>query len=53
VTIIIFPAGGVATAPKGFGKAQDLPWKMFPAKKSSPAFVVIQKPLGKPAFFRQ
>jgi putative hemolysin len=32
VTIIIFPAGGVATAPKGFGKAQDLPWKMFPAK---------------------
>lgn len=28
-TIVIFPAGGVATAPKGFGKAQDLPWKMF------------------------
>ena len=32
VTIIVFPAGGVATAPKGFGKAEDLPWKMFPAK---------------------
>nr|WP_210341737.1 lysophospholipid acyltransferase family protein [Rhizobium setariae] len=32
VTIVIFPAGGVATAPKGFGQAQDLPWKMFPAK---------------------
>jgi putative hemolysin len=32
VTIVIFPAGGVATAPKGFGHAEDLPWKMFPAK---------------------
>jgi putative hemolysin len=32
VTIVIFPAGGVSTAPKGFGKALDLPWKMFPAK---------------------
>ncbi|APH74616.1 lysophospholipid acyltransferase family protein [Aquibium oceanicum] len=32
VTIVIFPAGGVATAPKGFGKAQDLPWKMFAAR---------------------
>jgi putative hemolysin len=32
VTIVIFPAGGVATAPKGFGKAEDLPWKMFPAR---------------------
>lgn len=32
VTVVIFPAGGVATAPKGFGKAEDLPWKMFPAK---------------------
>ncbi|MCF3639791.1 lysophospholipid acyltransferase family protein [Rhizobium sp. TRM95111] len=32
VTIIVFPAGGVATAPRGFGKAEDLPWKMFPAK---------------------
>lgn len=32
VTIVVFPAGGVATAPKGFGQAEDLPWKMFPAK---------------------
>jgi putative hemolysin len=32
VTIIIFPAGGVATARKGFGRAEDLPWKMFPAR---------------------
>ncbi|MDB5554276.1 MAG: acyltransferase family protein [Rhizobium sp.] len=32
VTIVIFPGGGVATAPKGFGQAEDLPWKMFPAK---------------------
>ncbi|MDB5525212.1 MAG: acyltransferase family protein [Rhizobium sp.] len=32
VTIVIFPAGGVATARKGFGQAEDLPWKMFPAK---------------------
>ena len=32
ITIIVFPAGGVATARKGFGKAVDLPWKLFPAK---------------------
>ncbi len=32
VTIVIFPAGGVATARKGFGKAEDLPWKIFTAK---------------------
>jgi putative hemolysin len=31
-TIVVFPAGGVATAPKGFGVAEDLPWKMFPAR---------------------
>lgn len=30
--IVVFPAGGVATAPKGFGSAKDLPWKMFPAR---------------------
>ncbi len=30
-TIIIFPAGGVATAPKGLGRAIDLPWKSFVA----------------------
>jgi putative hemolysin len=32
VTVVIFPAGGVATAPKGFGKAEDLPWKVFAAR---------------------
>ncbi|MGL4488624.1 MAG: lysophospholipid acyltransferase family protein [Rhizobiaceae bacterium] len=32
VTIVVFPAGGVATATKVFGKAADLPWKIFPAK---------------------
>ncbi|MBX3578222.1 MAG: 1-acyl-sn-glycerol-3-phosphate acyltransferase [Rhizobiaceae bacterium] len=30
VTIVVFPGGGVATAPNGVGKARDLPWKMFP-----------------------
>lgn len=32
VTIVVFPAGGVATVKRGFGKAEDLPWKMFPAR---------------------
>ncbi|MBZ9677188.1 lysophospholipid acyltransferase family protein [Mesorhizobium sp. ES1-1] len=32
VTVVVFPAGCVATAPKGFGRARDLPWKMFPAR---------------------
>jgi putative hemolysin len=32
VTVVVFPAGGVATATRGFGRAQDLPWKIFPAK---------------------
>jgi putative hemolysin len=32
VTIVIFPGGGVATAPKGFGRAEDLPWKIFVAR---------------------
>lgn len=32
VTIVIFPAGGVATAHKGLGRARDLPWKMFTAR---------------------
>nr|WP_210323364.1 lysophospholipid acyltransferase family protein [Rhizobium leguminosarum] len=31
-TIVVFPAGGVATARRGFGRAEDLPWKIFPAK---------------------
>ncbi|MAS03536.1 MAG: glycerol acyltransferase [Ahrensia sp.] len=32
VTIVIFPAGGVATARKALGRAEDLPWKMFTAR---------------------
>jgi len=32
VTIVIFPAGGVATAPKVLGRAVDLPWKLFVAR---------------------
>jgi putative hemolysin len=31
-TVVIFPAGGVATAPKVLGKAEDLPWKIFVAR---------------------
>lgn len=31
-TIIVFPAGGVATAPTPFGRAVDLPWKLFTAR---------------------
>ena len=31
-TIIVFPGGGVATAPKPFGRAEELPWKTFTAK---------------------
>ncbi len=31
-TIIVFPAGGVATAPTMFGAADDLPWKQFTAR---------------------
>lgn len=40
--IVVFPAGGVATAPRGFGRAEDLPWKMFPARlvKDSGASVI-------------
>jgi len=32
VTIIVFPAGGVATAEHPTGKAEELPWKTFPAR---------------------
>ena len=31
-TIVVFPAGGVATAGKVFGPADDLPWKQFTAR---------------------
>ena len=46
VTIIIFPAGGVATAARGFGKADDLPWKRFPAKLIQSANAAVM-----PVFF--
>lgn len=32
VTIIIFPAGGVATAERLYGPAEELPWKLFTAR---------------------
>jgi putative hemolysin len=31
-TIVVFPAGGVATAKSPWGKAVELPWKLFTAK---------------------
>jgi putative hemolysin len=31
VTIVVFPAGGVATAEHAVGKAEELPWKTFTA----------------------
>nr|WP_205838384.1 lysophospholipid acyltransferase family protein [Labrenzia sp. PO1] len=41
-TIIVFPGGGVATAAKPFGRAEELPWKTFTAKmiRSSRATVL-------------
>ncbi len=30
--LVIFPAGGVATAEKPFGAAEELPWKLFTAR---------------------
>jgi putative hemolysin len=32
VAIVVFPAGGVATAEHPFGKAEELPWKSFTAR---------------------
>lgn len=32
VTLVIFPAGGVATAERLFGPAEELPWKLFTAR---------------------
>lgn len=31
-TLVIFPGGGVATAPGGFGAARELPWSTFVAR---------------------
>ena len=32
VTIVVFPSGGVATAPSAFARAVELPWKSFTAR---------------------
>lgn len=32
MTLAVFPAGGVATADRPFGKAEELPWKTFTAR---------------------
>ncbi|MGE3914093.1 MAG: hypothetical protein AB7F78_00225, partial [Hyphomicrobiaceae bacterium] len=32
VTLVIFPAGGVATSLRPFGPAEELPWKLFTAR---------------------
>lgn len=32
VTVVVFPSGGVATAPSAFDRAVDLPWKTFAAR---------------------
>lgn len=31
-TVVIFPAGGIATAANPFGRAEELPWKSFVAR---------------------
>ena len=31
-TVVVFPAGGVATSPSAYGRAVDLPWKTFTAR---------------------
>lgn len=45
-TIIVFPAGGVATAPTMFGRAVDLPWKTFTARMIQASRAQVQ-----PLFF--
>src|SRR5262245_32976321 len=32
VTVVVFPGGGVATAPSAFDRAAELPWKTFTAR---------------------
>lgn len=32
VTVVVFPGGGVATAPSAFSRAVELPWKSFTAR---------------------
>lgn len=31
-TVVVFPSGGIATARRPFGRAEELPWKLFTAK---------------------
>ena len=31
-TVVVFPSGGIATARNPFGRAEELPWKLFTAK---------------------
>lgn len=52
-TIIIFPAGGVATAKNPFGKAEELPWKNFTARliRSAQASVLPIYFEGQNSFF--
>lgn len=52
-TIIIFPAGGVATAKNPFGKAEELPWKNFTARliRSAKASVLPVYFEGQNSFF--
>ena len=45
-TIIVFPAGGVATAHDVWGKAEELPWKVFPAR-----MIIEAKAAVLPVFF--
>ena len=45
-TIVIFPAGGVATSPTMFGEAVDLPWKTFTAR-----MILVSRAQVVPLFF--
>ncbi|HWN50147.1 MAG TPA: lysophospholipid acyltransferase family protein [Xanthobacteraceae bacterium] len=41
VTIVVFPAGGVATAEYPAGKAEELPWKTFTARLIQQAHAAV------------
>jgi putative hemolysin len=40
-TIVIFPGGGVATAERLFGKAEELPWKQFAVRLIQPSGATV------------
>ncbi len=46
VTLVIFPAGGVATARRPWGRAEELPWKAFAAR-----LVVASRASVMPVYF--